>query len=133
MVFLSMAKTPLSWVLNPNLKYLSRAAELLQGGMPPASFCEVSSSAIIHRMITATNTSDTDHSASLVSKFFDGGNPDEIIPTLARDSKAIREIEAQVRGRETAHELILGDARSASALPGDSVLLVVASPPYWTL
>lgn len=31
------------------------------------------------------------------------------------------------------HELILGDARTASALEPNSVHLVVTSPPYWTL
>ncbi len=45
----------------------------------------------------------------------------------------MRQIEAIVRGRRTSHELIHGDARSASALEENSIHLVVTSPPYWTL
>jgi DNA modification methylase len=58
---------------------------------------------------------------------------DALIPGLARDSRAIRRIEAIARGLNTAHELIHGDARAASALEANSIQLVVTSPPYWTL
>jgi len=61
------------------------------------------------------------------------GKLDDVIPKLARDRTAIRRIEAAVRRLSTAHDLILGDARAASALPERSVHLVVTSPPYWTL
>ena len=61
------------------------------------------------------------------------GKLDDVIPKLARDRAAIRKIEAAVRRLSTSHDLILGDARDASALPERSVHLVVTSPPYWTL
>ena len=61
------------------------------------------------------------------------GKPDDVIPKLARDRAAIGKIEAAVRRLSTSHDLILGDARAASALPEPSVHLVVTSPPYWTL
>lgn len=61
------------------------------------------------------------------------GSLDESIPALARDRSAIRRIESLVREVKTHHELILGDARAASALDQASVQLVVTSPPYWTL
>jgi DNA modification methylase len=58
---------------------------------------------------------------------------DDLIPKLARDREAMREIEAVVQRRQTGHDLIHGNARSASALEENSVHLVVTSPPYWTL
>ena len=61
------------------------------------------------------------------------GDLDELIPRLARDRKVVQRIEAIVRARETAHELIQSDARAASALDENSIHLVVTSPPYWTL
>jgi DNA modification methylase len=70
---------------------------------------------------------------ALLARFFRDGNPDDIIPQLARDSRAILEIERHVRQRETRHELLLGDSRTASALQDNSIHLVVTSPPYWTL
>ncbi len=60
-------------------------------------------------------------------------NLDDIIPKLSRDQRAMTRIESVVRGRHTSHELIHGDARSASALEEASVHLAVTSPPYWTL
>jgi DNA modification methylase len=45
----------------------------------------------------------------------------------------IRRVEEAVQNLPTHHELIAGDARTASALPEGSVHLVVTSPPYWTL
>jgi DNA modification methylase len=64
---------------------------------------------------------------------FSGANLDLAIPQLARDRVAIQRIESVVQHLPTSHELILGDARTASALPEGSVHLVVTSPPYWTL
>ncbi len=78
-----------------------------------------------------TETPDTEE--LLLAEFLAVGNLDDIIPTLARNRKAIRRIEEVVRARHTAHELIHGDARAASALDEDSIHLVVTSPPYWTL
>ena len=69
----------------------------------------------------------------LLEKFLALGKLDDVIPKLARDREAIREIEAVLRGLDTSHELILGDARAASALSERSIHLVVTSPPYWTL
>lgn len=70
---------------------------------------------------------------TLVAELLGRGNPDDLIPTLARDARVTRRIEAAVRQLPTHHELILGDAREASALPENSVHLVVTSPPYWNL
>lgn len=70
---------------------------------------------------------------SLLAEYFASASADDLIPTLARDERAMRRLESVVRGRETSHELVLGDSRSASALNPDSVHLVVTSPPYWTL
>lgn len=61
------------------------------------------------------------------------GNLDDTIPQLARNGKEIGRIESIVRGLETRHELIHGDARTASRLPECSIQLAVTSPPYWTL
>ena len=69
----------------------------------------------------------------LIAEIADRGNLDDVIPALARDGRMIRRIEAIVRGRETSHELIQGDARAASVFAENSVHLVVTSPPYWTL
>lgn len=68
-----------------------------------------------------------------VSELIEAGDLDNTIPKLARNQKAIGMIESVVRGRQTSHELILGDARAASALKENSIHLVVTSPPYWTL
>jgi modification methylase len=74
-----------------------------------------------------------DSSEAITARIVGKGNLDDIVPTLARDAHAIREIESHVRGLSTAHDLVLGDAKSASALSENSVHLVVTSPPYWTL
>lgn len=70
---------------------------------------------------------------ALLEEYAGKGNLDNIIPQLARDAKVMGRIEAIVRQRDTTHDLILGDARSAARLPPDFVHLVVTSPPYWTL
>lgn len=82
-------------------------------------------------MIRATDPVDSD--AALLREYFTDADADEAIPRLARDERAMRHIDSIVKGRETSHELILGDARSASDLEPNSVHLVVTSPPYWTL
>jgi modification methylase len=74
-----------------------------------------------------------DDEAALLDEFASSGNLDNIIPQLARDRQAIQRIESVVQGRHTSHELVLGNARAASALEENSVHLVVTSPPYWTL
>ncbi len=71
--------------------------------------------------------------AALFDELVVGSGLDELIPKLARDQAAIRQIESAVRARKTRHELIHGDARSASALAPNSIHLVLTSPPYWTL
>ncbi len=58
---------------------------------------------------------------------------DDLLPTLARDSRAIRQIEAAAQELHTTHRLLLGDARSLDQLEAGSIQLVVTSPPYWTL
>ena len=70
---------------------------------------------------------------ALLDEFLDLGDLDEVIPTLARDTRAMRRIETFVRNMETSHELIHGDARAASALDENSIHLALTSPPYWTL
>lgn len=70
---------------------------------------------------------------AILAELAAAGDLDDVIPQLARDRRAMQRIEAVVRGRQTTHELIQGDARAASALPEDSIHLVVTSPPYWTL
>jgi len=74
-----------------------------------------------------------DDEQKILGEFSASGDLDNIIPKLARDRKAIRRIEEFVQGRMTAHQLIHGDARDASALDENSIHLVVTSPPYWTL
>lgn len=62
-----------------------------------------------------------------------GRSLDDVIPRIARDQKLMHQIESLVRGQDTTHDLIRGDARTASQLDPDSIHLVVTSPPYWTL
>jgi modification methylase len=69
----------------------------------------------------------------LLNKLLALGKLDDVVPTLARDRDAIRNIEAVVRRLDTSHELVQGDARVASALPERSIHLAMTSPPYWTL
>lgn len=81
-------------------------------------------------MKLATEPARTDNDEQdLLNSFFALGRLDDVIPKLARDRAAIRKIEAAVRRLSTSHDLILGDARAASALPERSVHLVVTSPP----
>jgi DNA modification methylase len=74
-----------------------------------------------------------DEEQTLLDELLLRGNPDDVIPQIARDIRAIARIESVVRRRHTSHELILDDSRAASHLPENSIQLVVTSPPYWTL
>ena len=74
-----------------------------------------------------------DEEETVLAKFLGRGNLDDVIPTLAKDREAIRQIEEVAQSQQTKHDLIHGDARSASALEENSIHLVVTSPPYWTL
>ncbi|HEY8665358.1 MAG TPA: site-specific DNA-methyltransferase, partial [Tepidisphaeraceae bacterium] len=81
----------------------------------------------------AQPTEFSDDEQAILAEFLAIGDLDDIIPGLARDQKAMRRIEAVVQGRETSHDLVHGDARTASALEENAIHLVVTSPPYWTL
>lgn len=74
-----------------------------------------------------------DEEDTILAEFTAKGNLDYFIPQLARDRRAMQRIETVVRSLRTNHNLILGDARAASALEDHSIHLVVTSPPYWTL
>jgi DNA modification methylase len=74
-----------------------------------------------------------DNEQPLLDELLRLGNLDDVIPKLSRDMRTMARIESVVRRRQTAHELILDDSRSASHLAENSVQLVVTSPPYWTL
>lgn len=74
-----------------------------------------------------------DTAESLYAELVGRKKLDDVIPTLAKDARAAARIEAVVQRQETSHQLILGDARKATALPEGSVHLVVTSPPYWNL
>lgn len=85
-------------------------------------------------MKSATNDSEYTHDErEVLGEFIAASSLDDVIPRLARDRQAMLRIEALVRGLETGHELVHGDARAASVLDPDSIHLVVTSPPYWTL
>ena len=56
-----------------------------------------------------------------------------VIPKLAKDEIAVRNIEQVLPTLPTSHEMRLGDARELDCLPDESVHLVLTSPPYWTL
>jgi hypothetical protein len=59
-----------------------------------------------------------DDEQTILSEFAGKGNLDDIIPQLARDRQTMHRIEHLVRSLKTSHDLILGDARAASALAG---------------
>ena len=85
-------------------------------------------------MKTATFESEySQEEREVLGEFITSRSLDVVIPRLARDRQAMSRIEALVRGLETGHELINGNARAASMLDHDSIHLVVTSPPYWTL
>jgi modification methylase len=70
---------------------------------------------------------------ALLEDLTGAGELDAIIPAMARDAAAMRRIESIVRSRQTSHELVHGDSRSASTRAENSIHLVLTSPPYWTL
>jgi DNA modification methylase len=75
----------------------------------------------------------TESPESLVHELLAGRRADDAIPSMARDARAIGRIESVVQRLPTSHEFLHSDARLASALPEESVHLVVTSPPYWNL
>lgn len=75
----------------------------------------------------------TDRVQLLVRELTAGKDLDDSIPAIARDVRALSRIEALIHEQPTTHELVLGDARAASALKENSIHLVVTSPPYWNL
>lgn len=83
--------------------------------------------------LTARQAMPHDAVETIVSEVRSRGRLDDVVPSLARDQAMIRRIESAIHRLPTSHELVLGDARSASDLPPESVHLVVTSPPYWTL
>ncbi|MFP4641551.1 MAG: DNA-methyltransferase [Dehalococcoidia bacterium] len=60
-------------------------------------------------------------------------DPQKQIPSIARDQKAIAEIQNAILTIPTKHTVIEGDARACKVIPDNSVHLVLTSPPYWTL
>jgi DNA modification methylase len=74
-----------------------------------------------------------DTEEALFERLCGTSNLDDLMPKLSRDSAAIRSIESCVQRRPSRHELVLGDSRAMSAIPDESVHLVLTSPPYWTL
>jgi modification methylase len=74
-----------------------------------------------------------DTEEALFERLCGASNLDDLIPKLCRDAAAIRSIESCVSRRPSRHELVLGDSRAMSAIPDESVHLVLTSPPYWTL
>lgn len=72
-----------------------------------------------------------------LSELFDGLPSDadlkKAIPRIAKSPDIIGEIERSVLAVPTRHDLYLGDARELEFIPGESIHLVVTSPPYWTL
>ncbi|HTV07126.1 MAG TPA: site-specific DNA-methyltransferase [Acidobacteriaceae bacterium] len=55
------------------------------------------------------------------------------IPAFARRGGMTDLLERSLRSLPTKHYLICGDARQMQSLSGESVHLVLTSPPYWTL
>src|SRR3990172_8371321 len=55
------------------------------------------------------------------------------IPLIAKNPELSALAEAAARTVPTEHVVYLGDARDMSAVPNESVHLVVTSPPYWNL
>jgi modification methylase len=75
----------------------------------------------------------SDEEQKLIDQLVGAAELDNVIPEIARDLRVMRQIETVARSKETSHELILGNARAASALDASSIHLVLTSPPYWTL
>ena len=60
-------------------------------------------------------------------------NPQTDIPRIARSPALTRLIDDAIQRIETHHRITRGDARAMDSIPGESVHLVLTSPPYWTL
>jgi modification methylase len=58
---------------------------------------------------------------------------DRLIPKLARDEAELEKIFQEVAARKTIHSILVGDSQDLSAIPDNSIHLVVTSPPYWNL
>lgn len=59
-------------------------------------------------------------------------NPQTALPSIAKDTRLLSEIEHSVQRIPTSHVLYRQDSRETSLAP-ESLHLVVTSPPYWTL
>lgn len=57
-------------------------------------------------------------------------DPQKSIPVIAKDPRLSQLIEDAVYQVPSSHCLYLGDSRSLSVIPDESVHLVVTSPPY---
>lgn len=55
------------------------------------------------------------------------------LPRIARDARAIAEIESRLSQIPTRHDLYRHDSRKMNFMAPNSVHLVLTSPPYWTL
>jgi DNA modification methylase len=75
----------------------------------------------------------SDLSVFVPSELRDSGEAQTMIPRLAKDEQAVRNIERSVQTIPTSHKLFGGDARKMSNLAAESLHLVLTSPPYWTL
>ena len=73
------------------------------------------------------------HNSFLPDSVVNLENPQTDIPRIAKDRNLVGEIEAAVQQVETEHRLVQSDARRLGFIEGESVHLVVTSPPYWTL
>jgi DNA modification methylase len=60
-------------------------------------------------------------------------NPQTALPAIAKNKKAVAEIETAVRSIPTTHVLYQCDACGLRFLKPETVHLVVTSPPYWVL
>jgi len=83
-------------------------------------------------------TASSEHATADLSAFVPkelraSGDPQTMIPRLAKDEHSARIIENSVRTIPTTHRLHLGDAREMFDLNPESLHLVLTSPPYWTL
>lgn len=58
---------------------------------------------------------------------------DKLIPSIAKDRDELERIRAEVGERKTVHSILVGDSQDLSAIPNESVHLVLTSPPYWNL
>lgn len=77
--------------------------------------------------------SSSDLSRYIPAEFRKVENIQTAIPRLAKNPAAAERIEEAVRTIPTSHVLHHQDARNMSALPPESLHLVLTSPPYWTL